>query len=153
DDQQLAVGTIAGHFRDRAGHPVLADVVASEPARNLNGFTMTGASGAFSIVVFAGSYQLSFRYGAGVVQYATGQLDPANATLFAVKDGKPETVEEKTVPTGSATGRMNRSSGTPAANANVELDSVNHDEHLVTQVGANGTYRLDLVPAGTYTMQ
>src|SRR5262249_9801440 len=104
DDRALATGTIAGHFRDRAGHPLTAQIVVSDPVHHVDGFAQTDASGAYSVVVFTASYTVRFTYGSGTVQYAVGQLDPAKAKQFAVAANGTTVVDETAVPSGSVTG-------------------------------------------------
>src|SRR5581483_11815350 len=48
--------------------------------------------------------------------------------------------------------RILNADNTPAAGANVELDSVTYSSHLATTTRADGTYRIDVVPSGRYTV-
>jgi hypothetical protein len=153
DDRALATGTIAGHFRDRAGHPLAAQIVVSDPVHHVDGFARTDASGAYSVVVFTASYTVRFTYGSGTVQYAVGQIDPTKAKQFAVSTDKTTVVDETAVPSGSVTGKLIDNNGSPASGATVNLNGASNDEHLSTRTKTDGTYRFDFVPAGSYTVE
>jgi hypothetical protein len=153
NDRELGTGILAGRLLDRAGHPVHANVFASDTTHNVSVFAQTDNAGAFTIPLFAGSYHVQFTYGSGVTQYAPGQLDYARAKAYPVRYGQTTVLDETTVPTGSVTGRILNDNGTPAANATVELSSLTVSQKLATRTRADGTYRMDLVPADKYTAQ
>lgn len=153
NDRELGIGILTGHLLDRAGHPVTANVVANDTARPVSVFAQTDSAGAFTIPLFAGSYTVQFTYGNGVVQYAPGQFDAAKAKTYQVKYGQTTVLNETTVPTGSVTGRILNTDGSPANRATVELLSPVVGSTLATQTRPDGTYRFDLVPAEKYSAQ
>jgi hypothetical protein len=153
DDQALPTGTIAGHFTDQAGHPLAAQIYASNQSGGTGMFGQTDSAGAFSLAVFAGTYTVSFTYGNGTIQYARGQFDSMKATPLVVAGGATVVVDETALPGGTVSGKVSAADGSPAGGGTVQLSGTTNNQYLSTTVAADGTYHLDSVPPGSYTVQ
>jgi hypothetical protein len=131
---------------------VSAQVLAFDNATGSYAYASTDSSGAFAIPVFPATYAVKFTFGSGTAQYAHQQTDPAKAAQFTVKAGATVMLEEKVLPSGSVAGRLTESDGRPAAGAQVSLSGLGPNENLYTSAAADGTYRFDMVPPGTYVV-
>src|SRR2546429_679354 len=128
NDQELATGVVKGHFRDRSGHPISAEVTIFTSDRSVNAFAQTDASGAYAATVFTGSDPVPCTFAPRTIQYAPKQPTPAAAKMTAVTPGGPGRVSATAVPAGSVTGRILQADGTPSNGATVNVNGVTNGE-------------------------
>ncbi|HLL64761.1 MAG TPA: carboxypeptidase regulatory-like domain-containing protein [Micromonosporaceae bacterium] len=146
-------GTITGYFRTPAGAPIAGASVHAWRVGVPGGATavaVTGADGAYSLVVPAASYRLEFTRREGGHQYAPRVLDPYDGDVFAVAAGASLAVDEIAILTGRITGRLVDAAGNPVVGADV----VERDEDNMTRVAArtdsDGRFTIANVPLGRY---
>lgn len=148
NDTILDTGTISGFLVDSQGNPVPdAHVSASSPA-GLWGFAVTSSDGSYSMALYPGSYTVSFRVGS-VEQFAYGKTYE-DADVFTVAADATTTVNETLMPTGTVTGRVTLSNGSPAADVEVEALSSDGGSGPSVTTDADGVYHLTYLTAGSY---
>lgn len=151
DDQLVPTGVIAGHLRDRDGNGVPNASVSAEP--DGDGFGVgytTDAEGAYALHVPPGTYRVAFS--SGQLQYAFGTHRFEDATLFTVAVGQTLTVDDAVLPTGSLAGTVTTADGRPAADVFIQAEAVT-GESATGSTGPDGSYRIDGVIPGTYTVR
>ncbi|SCL39095.1 Carboxypeptidase regulatory-like domain-containing protein [Micromonospora pallida] len=153
DEQLIATGTIRGQIRDTAGNPVVELMVE---ATRLDTYEVTYArtepDGRYQMPTWAGTYQISFRPVEGLwqSQYVPGKLDKAEAGQYTVTAGSETVVDETVLPTGSLSGTLTSATGKPIANAYVGVNTVNMHGGVDTRTGADGTFTVPTLLAGSY---
>jgi Carboxypeptidase regulatory-like domain len=152
DDTALPTGTISGHLVDRAGKPVpSASVEAFNYTTAAFSSGYTDASGAYTMAVFPGTYQVEFSFN-GITQYAPNTMDQSAATVFQVAAGATITVDDTTVATGTASGVLTESDGTPVVGAYVEFGPKVGGSTIMVTTAADGSYTTGALAAGSYTV-
>ena len=148
--------TIAGSFRSATGAPIVgARVIAwnVDVGGRATAEALTGADGAYSLVVPAGRYRLEFvRPEGGGSQYAPGVRFLYSAGVFALTTGAAITVDEIALPTGRITGRLVDAAGNPVVGAEVVERHEDNMIRVAARTNADGRYTVAGVPAGQYRL-
>jgi hypothetical protein len=124
-------GSISGTYVDAHGNPianVFVDVLT--PDENERGNARTDDAGGYTVDGLApGDYIVQFDNGP-LIQWAHGQTDGFNATVFTVTAGATTVVDETQLPTGTLAGTLTNADGSPGTGVFVNAFSQN--------TGANG---------------
>ena len=140
----LGKGTVTGLVRDGSGN-VVAGVPVTLNSRSIFGGThnaTTGPDGRYTVAdVFIGQYDVSARSPiTRLGGQSSGRIDV---------DGQTVTTDITLTASGSIAGTVFRSGGTtPVAGAEVRLSPTG----LASTTDAQGQYRFDFLPLGTYTI-
>ncbi|MEU1843963.1 carboxypeptidase-like regulatory domain-containing protein [Micromonospora sediminicola] len=156
DDQLRATGLLTGRITDAAGAPVAwLSVFADESENSEHAYGSTDEDGRFRIAAVPGSYTLSFRpvEGSYQTQYVPGKLDEVDAGRYRVTADEETVVDETVLPTGSLTGRFTTAAGEPLASAQVAVNTANMYGGVDTQTGADGTFTVPALLAGSYKVR
>lgn len=150
DEQLPPAGRIIGHLTD-GGQPV-ASASISISGESVLGYrsysATTSADGSFAVGAVAGSYQVTFRLPNGLIQFAHGKTVASQADPVVVTVGADTVLEEQVAPTGTISGHLRNSDGTPAVNASVMV--VNGMENQQTgTTDSDGSYQVRVYP-GSY---
>jgi 5-hydroxyisourate hydrolase-like protein (transthyretin family) len=148
-------GTVTGRFTD--GATPIADTFVTLYDLDFNQVreTSTDADGAFTLAnVRVGSYKLSFTVPGVVTQFAFGKPENFDgADVITVTDGAVTTVEDTLAPHGEIAGRVTDSTGAPVPFINVTATSPDFSYFAFTFGDADGNYRFQFLPGGSYLIQ
>ncbi|MFC7482003.1 carboxypeptidase regulatory-like domain-containing protein [Luedemannella flava] len=146
-------GTISGMLTDETGAVVVgAAVTAINTSTNVSYPATTNEYGKYSVTVPVGVYQVRFQAN-GITQWAYGKYLDYAADAFSVTAGKTVTVSDTLRPpsvggTGIA-GRLT-DGGQPVAEVGVTIWNEYYDWIDYVTTGADGSFALPYVWAGTY---
>jgi carboxypeptidase family protein len=153
DERALATGTLTGHFRDAAGKPVHAEVLARNVTTGSLIDTTTDNAGGWTAAVFVGTYTVEYTYHGYLQQYAAEAVDPAGATRYRVDNHATAVVDDVALPTGSLGGTVKESNGTPAVGAELSVFDTRGRYVTGVRTGADGRYHIDVLTPDTYHVQ
>jgi hypothetical protein len=146
-------GSLSGVVRDTSGAvvPGASIAVYLDPSGDAVQELPADADGRFSVTgLKVGSYQILIGLG-GWSEWAPGRVtDPAQATRYRVKANRTTVADSTVTAAGIITGQFLRPDGAPAANAAVNVTSVDNASQHSTVTAADGTYKLRVQPDQTF---
>ena len=152
--------SISGVVRDAAGNPVEGVQINanSSPCCSGSGYAITNADGAYTVDgLAAGSYRLLFTKpdSSYVTQYLGGSTSAANATILKVALGDALTGKDTVLVAGaSISGTVKDTAGNPLEAVEVfALSDPCCSNYNSVLTAADGSYRLDALPADSYKIQ
>ncbi|MFI7547561.1 carboxypeptidase regulatory-like domain-containing protein [Actinoplanes sp. NPDC049599] len=147
NEKQPATGTIAGHFSDASGEPV---PYANITVRGIGSWAWlygsTDEQGAYSVEALPGTYKVSFKW-ESAEQWAVQAADEDAATAVTVTAGQTTTVDDHKLPTGTVSGHLTASDGSPLTDARITLHRGQNQVGSAT-TGEEGNYSLGEALAG-----
>lgn len=150
-DSTLPTGTISGTLTDSDGNP-LPHVQASASSLDVNGSAdaVTDINGHYTMEALTGRYNLSFRPTGYPTDYFPHSPTQNGASVLTVAAGQELTADEQLPATGSISGRYTPADGQPVAQAFVFVVTADGGGGGSTPTGADGTFQLAHVYAGSY---
>ena len=146
-------GSLSGVVRDTTGAvvPNASIAVYLDPSGDAVQELPAGADGRFSVTgLKAGSYQISIGMG-GWSEWAPGRVtDPAQAKSYQIKANRNTVADSTVTAAGIIAGQFLRPDGAPAANAAVNVTSLDDASQHSTVTAADGTYQLRVQPEQTF---
>ncbi|MFD0516987.1 carboxypeptidase regulatory-like domain-containing protein [Paractinoplanes durhamensis] len=133
-ERQPATGRIAGHLTDAAGNPTpnWTNVSVEGVSQSAHLYANTDENGDWAVDAFPGTYRVSFRW-ESAVQWAVQSSTEDGARTFTVTAGRTTTADDRTLPTGTISGRITNKDGGPLPDAFLTL------HQGATQVGWSNT--------------
>ncbi|WP_089154894.1 carboxypeptidase regulatory-like domain-containing protein [Micromonospora sp. NBS 11-29] len=156
DDQLRATGVLTGRITTASGAPVSwLSVNATKIDDYEQAYGSTDEDGRYRIAATPGTYTLSFQpiEGSYQTQYAPGKIDEVDAGRYEVTADAETTVDETVLGVGSLSGRFTTTAGQPLANADVSVNTANMYGGADTRTGADGTFTVPALLAGSYKVR
>jgi protocatechuate 3,4-dioxygenase beta subunit len=150
-----SAASISGRVVDAAGNPIDGVSVNASSTSSGSGNTRTSADGTYTISgLVAGSYTLQFsKPGTYPTQYFGGTSSSQGATVLTVAPGDALRLTDMTLLTVALiSGRVVDGAGNPIAGVSVSASSTSGG-YGSAQTAADGTYKVDGLAAGSYTLQ
>jgi protocatechuate 3,4-dioxygenase beta subunit len=147
--------SISGRVVDEAGNPIEGVSVAASSTTSGSGNARTAADGTYKVDgLVAGSYTLQFsKPGSYPTQYFGGTSSSQKATVLTVASGDALRLTDMTLLTVALiSGRVVDAAGNPIAGVSVSANSTSGG-YGSAQTAADGTYKVDGLAAGSYTLQ
>jgi GDSL-like Lipase/Acylhydrolase family/Carboxypeptidase regulatory-like domain len=148
-------GTVTNGFDEPVGG--VAVTVQSTEANGPTRTITTGSDGVYSVVGLpSGSYTIEFNAeGKGYVrQFYDSAQEYGDARPVVVTAGSTsKEVDAELQPSGGISGTVTNGSSEPVANVMVYAQGASGGAHGVTTTTADGTYTLDELPPGEYTLE
>jgi hypothetical protein len=143
-------GSITGTFDDAHGIPIAnASVQVFTSDQNFVSSANTDNTGTYSVGGLApGDYIVEFE--TDVTQWAHGQTDPFQATVFTVTAGADIVVDETQLPIGTLTGTLTNADGSPVAGANVDASSEATGASGFATTDGNGSWTMPVFANDAY---
>ncbi|WP_199509718.1 carboxypeptidase-like regulatory domain-containing protein [Nucisporomicrobium flavum] len=143
-----APGFIAGRVTTSRGGPAAGIAVNVGDPTLSSWDTTTARDGTYAFSLPPGTgYVVSFTNGQ-LTQYSRRTLEWAQAEHYTVTSGRTTRVDERLLPPAVLTGRLTDESGTPVADAGVEVTMVATASTARTTTGADGRYLFEALPPG-----
>ncbi|BCJ71596.1 hypothetical protein CS0771_11400 [Catellatospora sp. IY07-71] len=148
---EATTGTISGTLTDNGAPVAYAWVDASGTGW---GYAYTDENGHYQITDLApgDDYKVTFRADGHVPQYAYQALSWEAAALVTVTAGADTVVNDQLLPTGTITGRLTRTDGTPIQWAYVSAVNSLGDSLVDAGTDTDGSWTMQ-APAGSYRIR
>lgn len=153
DETALPTGTMTGTLANADGSPAVGiGVSAFSPSTGSQGFGFTDDNGHWTMTVLAGdAFEVNFNLNNGLAQYAPGQTEQQNATIYPVAQDQTVTVDDQLLSTGTIAGQYTDSAGHPDANAQVVAIFLDNESANFAFTDSDGNYSMPVF-AGPYNV-
>jgi len=143
-------GSITGTYVDAHGNPIAnAFVSVFTPDENSVAAAFTDDTGTYTVDALPpGDYIVSFS--TALTQWAHGQTEPFEATVFSVTAGADTVVDETQLSTGTLTGTLTNADGSPAAGISVSAFGQDFGTNSFATTDDNGAWTMQVFAGDTY---